>query len=128
MGVNPLECDVEQLRELQDRSAPERGVGNLGVGLPYLSALPSGSEPRAFVLDWLSELVAAGGFDGAVAALEHYRFMGWLSPEAREDIEAHLLGVGNKPGRFEAPDRTDQMRSLARIARLAEWAASADGG
>jgi archaellum component FlaD/FlaE len=126
MGVNPLEYDVEELRKLQERSAHERSVGNLGVRLPYLASLPAGTEPRAFVLDWLSELVATGGFDGAVAALEYYRFMGWLAPEAREEIEAHLLGVGNRSGSFEDLDRTDHMRSLARIARLAEWAASAD--
>lgn len=126
MGVNPLEYDVEELRELQQESASEGVGGNLGVRLPYLASLPGGEEPRAFVLDWLAELIAAGGFDGAVAALEYYRFMGWLAPEAREELEGHLLGVGNSSGSFEDLDRADHMRSLARIARLAEWVASAD--
>ncbi len=122
MGVNPLEYDVEELRALREQSASGPGTGgNLGVQLPYLSALPNDEETASFVLDWLADLVASGGFDGAVAALEYYRFMGWLTPEVRDDLEAYLLGVGNRPGRFDDLDRADHMRSLARIARLAEW-------
>lgn len=125
MGVNPLEYDVEELRGLRERSASRPGGGgNLGVRLPYLSTLPEGAEVRAFVLDWLSELVAAGGFDGTVAALEYYRFMGWITPEVRDRLEDHLLGVGYEPGEFDDLERADHMRSLARIARLAEWADS----
>jgi archaellum component FlaD/FlaE len=119
MGVNPLEYDVEELRGLRERSASGSG-GNLGLEMPYLSGLPEGPEARRFVLDWLSELVAVGGFDGAVAALEYYRFMGWLSPEVRDEIEDYLLGVGHEPGSFEDLTRADHMRSLARIGRLAE--------
>jgi archaellum component FlaD/FlaE len=124
MGVNPLEYDVDELRQLRERSASEPGGGgNLGVGLPYLSTLPADEETRPFVLDWLTDLVDSGGFDGAVAALEYYRFMGWITPAVRDELEAHLLGVGTRPGGFDDLDRADHMRSLARIARLAEWAA-----
>ena len=123
MGVNPLEYDVEELRGLRERSAAEPGSGgNLGVRLPYLAELPEGAEVRAFVLDWLAELVDAGGFGGAVAALEYYRFMGWITPEVRDRLEDHLLAVGHGPGEFDDLERADHMRSLARIARLAEWA------
>lgn len=123
MGVNPLEYDVEELRELRERSASGPGEGgNLGVQLPYLSRLPAGARTRAFVLDWLEDLVAAGGFEGAVAALEYYRFMGWITPEIRDELEDHLLGVGYRPGRFGDLERAHHMRSLARIARLAEMA------
>lgn len=52
-----------------------------------------------------------------VDSLEYSQLMGWLAPEA------HLLGVGNSSGSSEALDRTDHMRSLA---RLAGWVASAD--
>jgi hypothetical protein len=43
--------------------------------------------------------------------------MGWLAPEA------HLLGVGNSSGSFEALDRAEHMRSRA---RPTEWVAPAD--
>lgn len=123
MGVDPLEYDVEELRELRDDSASRPGAGgNLGLRLPYLERLPTGPEVRTFVLDWLGELVDAGGFEGAVAALEYYRFMGWIAPEVRDRLEDHLLGVGYQPGAFSRLDRAHHMRSLARIARLAEWA------
>jgi archaellum component FlaD/FlaE len=124
MGLDPLEYDVEELRGLRERSGV--GQGNLGVGMPYLTDLPAGPEMRAFVLDWLEDLVDAGGFDGAVAALEFYRFMGWLSPDARDAVEDHLLGVGHRPGSFADLDRADHLRSLARIARLAERAETDD--
>ncbi|WP_276261566.1 FlaD/FlaE family flagellar protein [Haloglomus litoreum] len=123
MRVDPLEYDVDELRELRASSTSEPGAGgNLGVSLPYLEQLPTSPETRVFVLDWLTELVDAGGFEGAVAALEYYRFMGWITPEVRDRLEDHLLGVGYEPGGFDQLDRAHHMRSLARIARLAEWA------
>jgi archaellum component FlaD/FlaE len=126
MGVNPLEYDVEELRSLGAASGRGTG-GNLGVGLPYLRSLPTDDEVRPFVRDWLSELVTAGGSDGAADALAYYRFMGWLDPTAQEQLEDHLLAVGNGSGTFDDLTRADHMRSLARIARLAERAAAAEG-
>lgn len=126
MGLNPLEYDVDELRELGGVAAePAAPEDRDGFRTPYLRTLPTGERADALLDAWLSDLVEAGGSRGAAAALYHYQRVGWLSAGVRVAVSTHLLGMDSRRGGFDAFDRADHMRSLGYVGRLA--ALSADG-
>ena len=84
---------------------------------PYLERLPEDDDA---VLDWLEFLVATGGNEGALEALERYQTLGWLTDDAETDLRGYMLGVGRRDGDgLEAFDRADHLLSFAYVARLA---------
>jgi archaellum component FlaD/FlaE len=129
MGLNPLEYDVEELRELGGVApAPAAPEDRDGFRTPYLRTLPSGERADALVEAWLTGLVGAGGSRGAAAALYHYQRVGWLSAGVRVAASTHLLGMESRRGGFDEFDRADHMRSLGYVGRLAALAAADPSG
>ncbi len=84
---------------------------------PYLESVPDDDEA---ILTWLEFLVATGGNEGALEALERYCTLGWITDSVESDLRGYMLGVGREEGNgLAAFDPADHLLSFAYVARLA---------
>lgn len=149
MTVDPLDYDVDELRDLAGVDGYERVLGDDGFiwftaadgddrpdpemvqewarmvargnTKPYLKTLPSDPESRELVHEWLSFLVQQVGLEGTLEALQYYRAREWLGERALADVEDHLFAVEPVEGnRADELEPADHMQSLRYIAQLAK--------
>ena len=149
MTVDPLNYDVDELRDLAGVDGYKRVLGDDGFiwfaaatdddspdpemvrewaqmvargnTKPYLERLPTDSESDDLVREWLSFLVTRVGLEGALEALEYYRAREWLGDDATEAVQDYLFAVEPVEGnQADDLEPADHMQSLRYIAQLAE--------
>ncbi|MCQ4332697.1 hypothetical protein KM295_04155 [Natronomonas sp. F2-12] len=89
------------------------------VSRPYLEELPGGYGAQLEIFEWLDRLIARGGCEGAISALEYYESIEWLSAESRADLEEFVAGIGTEDAAAGSLGMSDHRESLSYIARLA---------
>jgi len=83
---------------------------------PYLGYVPRDAED--LVAEWLDFLVAKGGTDGAVRALDGYRSTGWITVGVTVDLRSRVEARGHVAGDFDDLGRGDHYRSLRYIDKI----------
>lgn len=84
---------------------------------PYLTYIPDQGEP--LVRQWIEFLLTGGGSSGAIAAIDAYRETGWITVGVTVDLKSRVERRPSVPGEFGDLDRSDHLRSLHYINKIA---------
>lgn len=94
---------------------------------PLLETLPEGYAAEVLVMEWLADLVDAGGPAGALKAVAYYETVDWIGPGAHDQLKRVLggpaLDVNVDPSDADELVVDDHAASYAAVVRLAEFAA-----
>lgn len=114
----------------QHRELATSGGRPDGDALP-LSSVPDCPGSVMLALEWLDGLVHRAGVHGALAALDYYADVGWLSRDAELELRDYLRGLDAPGGRgsgLDALDARDHRQSLLYVTRIASGDAGAADG
>lgn len=79
---------------------------------PYLDALDPDATNVKVIIDWMQYLGETFGTAGALDSLRYYERLGWITPEARDQLVGYLRGLSldelhnkkyDEPGTLEGP-------------------------
>jgi archaellum component FlaD/FlaE len=88
------------------------------VSKPYLDELPGTYSAQLEIFEWLDQLVSKAGQEGAIAALDYYESIEWLSTESRDDLEEFVNGLESATSADASLGISDHRESLVYVARL----------
>jgi len=103
---------------------------------PHLASVPSGVAAELLALEWLGSLVDRAGAAEANRALRFYEEVGWLGPDATEELQTALAVVGfdgepataatdgGVPARLTPRDHLNSLRYVSRLASLGSRSAA----
>ncbi len=91
-----------------------------GVSKPYLDRLPDAYTAQLEVFEWLEVLFQRADREKAIAALEYYESIGWLSERSREELIDVASGLSVSGPAGGSLGINDHRESLLYVARLAQ--------
>lgn len=103
---------------------------------PYLDSLDPDAAGVKVVIDWMKYLGETFGTAGALDSLRYYERLGWISPEARDQLVGYLRGLSldelhnkkyDEPGTLDGPLSSLSGGPFGAHARSLEYVAAIAG-
>jgi flagellar protein FlaE len=88
---------------------------------PYLDSLPEDYNGEEMVFEWLEFLFMHAGYQSAVAALDYYESVGWITEDVESELGDYLVGIEDEGANEDNElDMDDHLLSLLYVAKLSQ--------